>query len=222
MFTHITPTIPTSDIETTEIKSGRWYITPQGTFPSVTTVLGKKPKPALENWKNMLGPVKAKKETDRCSARGTAVHEMCERYINNVHPEDIIKGHTRDDIKLFNQIKLGLNKHVDNVYTQEVALWSETLMLAGRTDLIAEYDGILSVVDFKTSNNLKEENTIEDYFLQCTAYAIMFNEMFDIHIEDIVVIITTEKGLMPQIYKKKIYDYIDPLVQRIDEFYAGL
>lgn len=219
MFTHVVPAIVSSEVQTETIKNGRWYVTPNGKYPSVTTVLGKKPKPAIENWKNMLGPVKAKKETDRCADRGTAVHTMCEHYLNNVAQETLTKGQTRDNIRLFNQIKLGLNKRVNNIYVQEIALWSDTLKLAGRTDVIAEYDGVLSVVDFKTSNNLKEEHMVEDYFLQSTAYAIMFNEMFGIHIEDIVIVITTEKGLMPQIYKRKIFDYIDPLLQRIDDFY---
>ena len=221
MFTHLNQ-IKVHDINTTTIKGQRWYVAPNGTYPSVTTVLGQKEKPALENWKNMLGPQKAKKETDRAAERGSAVHLMCEKYLNNEDPADIIKGQPREYISLFNQIKFGLNKRVNNIYAQEIALWSDSLMLAGRTDCISEYDGVLSVVDFKTSTNEKKEDYIEDYFIQCTAYALMFNEMYDIPIEDIVVIITSEKGLMPQIYKKKIDDYVEPLIQRLDDFFAGL
>lgn len=219
MFTHIPNPPITSDIKTVNRNGGRWYLTPDGDFPSVTTILGTEPKPALENWKNMLGPAKAKQETDRCAERGTAVHTMCELYINNVDMSVITKNQQREHLKLFNQIKLALNKRVDNVHIQEIALWSNTLKLAGRVDLIAEYDGVLSIVDFKTSSKHKQESNIQDYFIQCTAYAVMYNEMFNCDIEDIVVVITTESGLMPLVYKKKIYDYIDPLLDRLDSFY---
>jgi genome maintenance exonuclease 1 len=218
MFTYIDNPPEFTDVSTTTIKGGRWYITPNGTYPSVTTVLGHKEKPWLKDWQNMLGPKKAKKEQERCSERGEAVHEMCELFLQNVDLETIKLQRARDHVALFNQIKLALQRRINNIRAQEVALWSDELTLAGRVDCVAEYDGTLSIIDFKSSTSMKDETMIEDYFLQCTAYALMYTELYGEHIEDIVVIIASEKGFMPAVFKKKIDDYILPLYTRIDEF----
>lgn len=199
------------------INNQRWYTTPSGIkYPSVTTILGAKEKPYLKEWQQSLGVNKAKKETERCCVRGTAVHLMAEHYLNNV--EKPTKDHTRDNIRLFNQLKFKLNK-IDNIRAQEIPLFSDTLKLAGRVDCVGEYGGVLSIIDFKTSNNNKNINMIEDYLLQCTAYAIMYNEMFDECIEDIVVLIAVEKGMVSMEYHRKIDDYVEPLLKRINMFY---
>lgn len=195
----------------------RWYTTPSGEkYPSVTSVLGHKEKPWLENWRQMLGPQKADKETKRCADRGTAVHLLAEKYLNN--EEGFTKGEKVEHIRLFNQIKLKLNK-INNIRAQEVPLYSEQLKVAGRVDCVGEYEGVLSIIDFKTSNNNKTEEMVGDYFLQCTAYAIMYHELFNEPIEDIVVIVAVEKGMMPMVYKRKIDDYVAPLLERINMFY---
>lgn len=218
MFTHIG--IPQIEELSARIVNGeRWYTTPDGRqYASVTTVLGAKEKPWLEDWKNMLGQAKAKKETKRCADRGTAVHLLAERFLNN--EEDPVKGEPPLAKKLFNQIKFRL-KNIDNIRAQEVPLYSHTLRLAGRVDCVGEYDGVLSIIDFKTSNNNKDEEMVEDYFLQCTAYALMYEELTGEQIDDIVVIIAVEKGIMPLLFKRKVDDYIEPLVERINTFYEN-
>jgi len=216
MFVHSN----TPEIEelTDKITNGqRWYTTRSGVkYPSVTTILGAKEKPWLNEWRTMLGPKKAEKETKRCADRGTAVHKMAEDYLNNL--ENPAKGHEQPNVKLFNQLKFRLNK-IDNIRAQEVPLYSDILKIAGRVDCVGEYDGVLSIIDFKTSNNNKDESMIEDYFLQCTAYAIMYEELYGEFIEDIVVLIAVEKGMMPLVFKRKIDDYVVPLVERINMFY---
>lgn len=209
------------DLETTSIKGRRWYKTPGGTYPSVTTILSHGEKKWLKDWQNMLGKKKADKEQKRCADRGSAVHLMCERYLQNDNTDDIIKGQPREYVALFNQIKFALKK-INNIRAQEVALWSDDFGIAGRVDCIAEYDGKLSIIDFKTSNGLKDESMIGDYFLQCTAYALMYFEQYEEPIEDIVVIITAEKGLMPLVYRRKIDDYVAPLLAKINTFYDSL
>ena len=195
----------------------RWYTTPTGLkYPSVTTVLGHKEKPWLEDWRQSLGSTKAQKEMERCAARGTAVHEAIEYYLNN--KEIPTKKYDKDIIKLFNQVKFQLNK-INNIRAQEVPLYSDTLKVAGRVDCVGEFDGTLAIVDFKTSNNNKNEEMVYDYFLQCTAYAVMYYELFGEAIEDIVVIITVEKGLAPLVYKRKIDEFVAPLLERINTFY---
>ncbi len=218
MFVHIDapPRVELSD----KITDGkRWYTTPSGVkYPSITTILGAKEKPWLKDWKNMLGPDKAKKEMKRAANRGTAVHLLAERYLNN--EEDPTRGEPALAKKLFNQLKFRLNK-INNIRAQEVPLYSDTLRIAGRVDCIAEYEGVLSVIDFKTSTNNKDIEKVQDYFLQCTAYALMYDEMFDVFIEDFVVLITVEKGIMPLMFKDKIDNYVEPLVERINMFYKG-
>jgi genome maintenance exonuclease 1 len=153
-FNHI-PTV-LEEMSTKDVKGKRWYVTPSGElYPSITTLLGAKPKPHLENWRKMLGEDKAAKETSRCADRGTAVHLMAERFINN--EDNPVRDQTNENIKLFNQIRLIIKNKINNVRAQEIPLYSEFLGVAGRVDCIAEYEGVLSVIDFKTSNNNKDE-----------------------------------------------------------------
>lgn len=219
-FKHIE--VPTLFKLTDQMVHGqRFYTLPTGErYPSVTTVLSSKVKEGIQNWRNMLGPEKADKETKRCADRGSAVHDMVEKFLNN-DPEPT-KGHTREHCGQFNQIKLRLNQNVNNIRIQEAPLFSHALKLAGRVDCIGEYDGVLSIIDFKTSNNNKKPDMIEDYFLQCTAYAIMYYEMYGVYIEDIVIVMAVEKGMMPMVFKQKIHDHIDPLVKRCKEFHKGM
>ncbi len=205
------------ELEAKITNNQRWYTTPSGIkYPSVTTILGEKEKPWLEAWRTMLGPQKAAKETQRCADRGEAVHLMAERYLQN--DPDPTKDQERSDIKLFNQLKLRLNK-INNIRAQEIPLYSHKLKLAGRVDVVGEYDNVLSIIDFKTSNGNKDDTMIEDYFLQSTAYAIMYHELFGEAIEDIVILIAVEKGMMPLLFKRKIDDYVVPLLERINTFY---
>lgn len=197
----------------------RFYTTPENNkYPSITTVLGDEPKPWLDSWKAALGKDKAAAETKRCADRGTALHKMVEDYLNNV--PDPTEGHDRANIGLFNQIRMKLTKQVGEIRAQEIPLYSDALRVAGRVDCVAEYDGVLSIIDFKTSNNVKTEDMIQDYFLQCTAYAVMFYEMYGVPIDNIVVIIAVEKGLMPMVFKREIFDYLKPLQQRVAHYHA--
>jgi len=205
-----------NELDAKIVNGKRYYTTPTGKkYPSITTILSSKPKPYLEAWRQSLGVAKADKETKRCADRGTVVHLLAEKYLNN--EENFTKGEKVENVRLFNQIKLRLNK-INNIRAQEVPLYSDRLEIAGRVDCVGEYDGTLSIIDFKTSNNNKTADMIEDYFIQCTAYAIMYHELFGEAIEDIVVIIAVEKGMMPMVYRRKIDDYIAPLLERINTF----
>ena len=210
--------VPPAKLKTQTLPNGkRCYVTPEGNrYASMTTVLGHGEKPWLEEWKNMLGHDKAAKETKRTADRGTAVHEMTERFIQN--EESPTKGHAADHIRRFNQLKYCLKK-VNNIRAMEIPLYSDALRLAGRVDLVAEYDGVLSVIDFKTSNNVKTDDMVQDYFLQCTGYALMFEEMYDIPVDNICILMCVEKGMVPLVWRKKIDDYIRPLLQRINTYY---
>ncbi len=197
----------------------RWYTIGDEEYPSVTTVLGHGPKPWLEAWRDSMGHEKADAETARCAARGTAVHLLAENYLNNV--SEFTEGHTLGNVKMFNQVKLRLNQ-INNIRAQEIPLFSTVLKLAGRVDVIAEYQGVLSVIDFKTSTSPKDLGMVYDYFLQCTAYSLMYEEMFGIEIPQIIVMIAVERGMVPMVYVKDRAEYISPLVERINTFYADI
>lgn len=217
MFTHIGAPVTLQDLKSTTLPSGvRHYVTPGGNeYPSITTVLGHKEKPWLEDWRNMLGKEKADKEQKRCADRGTAIHELIEHYLNN--EDDFTRGYKSEFVRGFNQLKFRLN-HIDNIRAQEVALYSDALGIAGRVDCIGEYDGVPSIIDFKTSNNNKDKDMIMDYFLQCTAYAIMWHERTGESIENITILMTVERGMVPLVFQEKIDKYVKPLLQRIDEY----
>jgi len=216
MFNHVKiPDLP-KIIQKTQPNGKRTYVTPNGDeYPSVTTVLGAKEKPYLDNWRKMLGDKKAEKETKRCADRGTAVHELAEMYLNN--DEIIERNYKPEHINDFNKLRLKLN-NVNNVRAQEVGLYSDKLRIAGTVDCVAEYEGVLSIVDFKTSTNNKKKDMIEDYFKQCTAYAIAWHERTGEAIEDITILVTVERGFVPLVFKEKIENWISPLLKDIAHF----
>lgn len=218
-FTHLPkPVLPTLKVVT--LPNGkRTYTTPDGNkYPSITTVLGDIEKPWLTDWRNSLGHDKADKETKRAGERGNAVHRLAEIYLNNQLTSEITKTYKPELVNWFNKVKINLNK-IDNIRTQESALFSDVLRVAGRVDCIGEYEGVLSIVDFKTSTNTKTTDMIGDYYLQTTAYALMWEELTGEHIEDIVIIMSVEKGMVPLIFKEKVHKYISPLMKRIKQYY---
>jgi genome maintenance exonuclease 1 len=215
MFVH--KQVQISDFNTVQLKGHRWYqISEDVKYPSITSVLGAKEKPFLNDWRNMLGETKATAELKRCADRGTAVHDMCEKYLMNY--DNPCDGHTTENKKLFNQLKITLNK-INNILIQEGALYSDVLQTAGRVDCIAEYMNIPSVIDFKSSTNLKTEAMIEDYYLQETFYALAFYEMTGIVVNQIVTIMVVERAILPVVWVRDIAPFIAPLSRRIQYFY---
>jgi ATP-dependent exoDNAse (exonuclease V) beta subunit len=164
----------------------------------------------------MLGNSKANAEMKRASDRGTAVHEMCEKFLNN--EELNTRVYDVSYVKLFNQLKLAM-KRVDNIRMLEGSLWSDDLEAAGTVDCVCDFDGVLSIVDFKTSNNFKTEKMIFDYFLQETFYALCYGERTGEYPQQIVTLMCSEKGFLPLVWVKTIDDYVEPLIQRISEFH---
>jgi len=218
-FTHLPkPELP--ELKVVTLPNGkRHYTTPEGIkYPSITTVLGAQEKPWLTDWRNSLGKQKADAETKRAGERGDAVHKLAEIYLNNQLTSEITKPYKPELVNWFNKVKLNLNK-IDNIRIQEAALYSDVLRVAGRVDCIAEYEKTLAIVDFKTSTNSKVKAMIYDYYLQTTAYALMWEEQTGEHIDDIVIIMSVEKGMGPLIFKEKVHKYISPLMKRINKYY---
>jgi genome maintenance exonuclease 1 len=195
----------------------RFYSTPTGEkLPSVTTVLGALKKKEIMEWRKRVGEETANKIARKASGRGTNVHTLCERYLNNEELGVIMP----DAKEMFFSIKPILNK-INNIHYQEQSLWSIELGLAGRVDCIAEFDGVLSVIDFKTSKRIKAKKDIDDYFWQTTAYAKMYEELVGNPINDIVIIMAVENS-EPIIFKEKTINHIDGLKEAIQKYNNSL
>ena len=218
IFNHVKLPSLDFDLKAETTDSGRLYATPTGEkYKSITTVLGNYNKQAIMEWRERVGAEEANKISTKAANRGTKVHKICEDYINNEIPELKMQMMMPDLKELFFKIKPIIDEKLGDVYSQEQALYSHKLKIAGRVDLIGMWNGKLSVIDFKTSNKLKEEENIQNYFMQCTAYALMFSELTGIWIDDIVVLIATGEG-EAQLFERQIHDYMKPLMRYINKY----
>jgi len=190
----------------------RHYTTPEGKqYPSVTTVLkhasdesAEEDRQAIEKWKERVGHEEARRVTRISSVQGNKVHKMCEDYLNNL--TDPMKGQMPFHTILFRSLKPILDQNITKVYAQEVPLYSDALESAGRADLIAEWVRIPSIIDFKTKKRPQQKRWIHKYFLQESAYAVMFEELTEIPIEQLVVLVAVE-GDEPQVFVDKTRHY---------------
>mgnify|MGYP001155584285 FL=1 len=202
MFDHV-------ELEFEELKSittsgSRVYETPDGTFPSITTVLGRKKAQFFKEWRARIGEEEANKITTQATRRGTKVHKVVENYISN--QEDYFGDSLPHVREMFNTIKPHLDKNLDNIAGIEIPLWSKQLGVAGRCDCVADWKGQKAILDWKTSGKFKKREWVEEYFLQTTAYSIMFEERTKIPINNIVIVIAVENE-EPQIFEEKSFDY---------------
>jgi genome maintenance exonuclease 1 len=200
------------ELEAVTTESGRTYLTPKGNrYNSITTILKPYNQHIIENWRAAVGEEEANKISGKASRRGEAVHLACEKYLLN-EMDFKFKQNMMPNVKqMFLQLKPHLDKSVGKIYAIEQPLYSDELQVAGRVDLIAEWDGKLSIVDYKTSGKFKDANDIDNYFMQCTAYAIMFEERTGISIDHIVIAMAVESENTPQIFCREKKDYIEKL-----------
>ena len=191
----------------------RFYKVDEKNYPSVTTVLGILKKAGLQKWRDAIGEKVAQWEMNRASRRGKATHTLVEQYIKNETPSirDVLP------LGLFKLLKPYIDQ-IDNIHLLEAIMFSHKLTIAGQVDCVAEYNGKLSVIDFKTANKERQESWIDNYFMQCTAYAIMYEEIFGTPIEQIVIMLASEDGTS-QIFVKERKDYDKDLIKAIDGFY---
>lgn len=198
------------DLDTVTINDKRHYVTPAGNLPSVTTVLSEKlSREGLDLWRARVGEEEANKVSNQASHRGTAIHSICENYLMN---KDYRVGVMPFDLDTFSRIKPHLDKNVGSIYGIEVPLWSKKLNTAGRTDLLAGWDGINSVIDFKTSKRVKTEDKIESYFIQATCYSLMAESLLDIKFPQIVVVISVDDS-ETLIFRKDRNEYVDRVLE---------
>ena len=216
MFNHVGLPDDLPNLKSISHSRKRYYLSPEGTiFPSMTTVLGDLKKDVIMKWRQRVGEEEANRISTQAARRGTSVHHMCEDYINNL---PYLNRRMPNEIEMFNSIKPILDERIDNVRCQELALWSEHLGVAGRVDCIAEFDGKLSIIDFKTSSKPKREEWIDNYFMQMAGYAIMFEERTGIPVSQVVNVIALENGGQPQVFIQKRDTWVKPLIEAITSY----
>ena len=194
-----------------QIDGKRYYTTPEGkSYPSVTTVTGLMNRVWLAKWKAAVGEEKANAISGKAMARGSRYHYLQEDFLNNKLTEERIKSLTPLDLMMFNQTK-ELTSRIGDIYMLEGSMYSNDLEMAGRVDLIAEFAGKVSVIDFKTSTKRKTPSKIKGYYMQETAYAKMFEEMYGVPINRIVTIIAVEETGQSQMFVDEPKKWIEPL-----------
>ena len=219
-FKHIETDIP--ELTTKTIDRKRYYITPEGKeYPSITTVLSNRGKKGLFEWRKRVGDDVANYISGKAAKRGTAVHHMCEDYLNNVSfiEPDWWQEKQKNFLPfcLFNQLRNGVLQRINNIHAQECSLYSNKYGVAGRVDCIAEYNRVLSIIDFKTSTSERSDKYNENYYIQTAAYAEMYEERTGIPTDQIVILVVTEDGQVQEFIKSK-QEYLPLLKEAINEF----
>ena len=204
------------ELESETTEAGRTYKIPGGkSYPSITTVLSNYNKKAIYEWRQRVGEQEANRISRAASGRGTKLHNAVEKYLLNEMSELKYRAMMPDTKELFLKVKPFLDNHIGDIYGIEQPLYSDKLQVAGRCDCIAEWEGELSIVDWKTSSKVKEKSYIQNYFMQCAAYAEMFEERTGIPINQIVVAIVVEDTNTPLIFIENKADYLLPLQEYV-------
>lgn len=214
MFNHVPVELQEMDAVTTD--SGRKYKTPEGVnLPSITTVLSILSRDSIAKWRKRVGEAEANKISTRASGRGTRVHEIIEKYVNN--DPNFRDGYTPDIIESFLAVKPILDERLTEVFAQEAPLYSNHLGVAGRVDCVGIFDGKPSIIDYKTSMKPKRLDWIKNYFMQESAYAIMWEERTGQPITQLVTIISVDNA-EPQVFIEHRDNWVRPLRDTIAQY----
>lgn len=216
-FLHSPVELGYTDLANETGASGRYYTCPGGeVYPSITTVLGVRDKGFLEEWRSRVGVKEANRVGTRAANRGSQIHDLMERYISG---GDIdvkrLMPHIQQNFKAGAK---ALDAYLGTVCLQECPLFSHHLKLAGRVDLIGEWDGVLSIVDFKTSIRKKTHDDIHNYFIQKCAYSIMFEEITGTPINRLVTVIMVDGQRDADIFIEKRNNWAKELLETITLF----
>lgn len=212
-FEHETIDLGYTDLVAESTSVGRLYRTPGGSFPSVTTVLSILSEEAIAAWRAKVGEEQANKVSGRASRRGTLVHSIIEDYLNGKDTTEYLP-HIRQSLANVEPI---LDSRIGRIFGIEVPLYSEHLQLAGRCDCVAEFDGVTSIVDWKTSKYPKDKEKISNYFCQMAAYAIMWEERTGMPITNLVVVMDVD-GHEPLVFKEHRDNWTEMLTNTIREY----
>jgi genome maintenance exonuclease 1 len=204
------------DLDRRDCEDGRRYVTLDGNaYPSVTTILSILSEESIAKWRAKVGEEEANKVSLRATTRGTAVHAIIEKYMNN--DPNYAEGYLPHVIQSLENLKPLLDKHVTKVYAQEVPLYSDHLQMAGTCDAVVEWDGVPTIVDWKTSRRPKKKANIGNYFMQLAAYAVMWEERTGMPIQQTRIVMDVD-DFHPVMYKETRDAWIDKMIETRDEY----
>ena len=215
MFNHVIMEMSLEDICARNVGGKRVYEVGDQRYPSISTICSFRNRKSIAEWRARVGAEEANKISKRATTAGTTVHSMIEDYLTYELELEKYDGKHLAKI-LFTQAKPMLAR-INNIHFQEAPLYSHEFAIAGRVDCIAEFDGKLSIIDFKTSSKEKKEEWIEGYLVQETGYAKMYEERSGIKVEQIVTLITCQTG-DTQVFVKNPDDYVPLLKDYISEY----
>lgn len=202
------------DLVTDTRPTGRTYVTPDGSqFPSITTVLSIINEDAIAAWRARVGEAEANRVGQRAANRGTQVHSIIERYLKNEDTTEYLP-HIRQSLE---NLKPILDNRIGKIFNLEAPLYSRHLGLAGRVDCVAEFDGVPSIVDFKTSRRVKTHDKISNYFAQMAGYAVMWEERTGMPITNTVIIMDVDDN-EPLVFKEHRDNHIQLLIDTKKEY----
>ena len=214
VFEHEKLDIGYDDLVADTRETGRVYVAPDGSrYPSVTTVLGILSEDSIREWRQRVGEEEANKVSHRASNRGTAVHSIIEKYLRNEDTSDNLP-HIKQSLANLRPI---LDKSIGKIFGLETALYSRHLGMAGRCDCIAEWNGVPSIIDFKTSKRIKKKENIASYFAQASAYAIMFEERTGLAIPNTVIVMDVDDN-HPLIFEEHRDNFVELLLSTKKEY----
>jgi len=211
MFNHVECDLPT--LSRKSIDGVRYYNVNDRPMVSITSVTSHFNKHIFVDWRKRVGEDEANRITKRATTRGTGTHELIEKHLLN---EEVVLDNPSTKM-LFTQAKKVL-QNINNIYALEKSLYSSELGVAGTVDCIAEYNGELSIIDFKTAAKPKPREWIENYFVQAAAYACMFYELTDIPVKKLVILMTCENGEVTVYEEYDKMKYMRLLVKYIEKF----
>jgi len=209
-FNHDFVTLP--KMSTVNIDGTRYYVTPQGNrYQSVTTLTGKLNAKEIQEWRQRVGEEKANKISTRAANRGTSMHKMVENYLHN-RPLNLQEDNNPLNKEMFVKIK-PLVDRLDNIKIIEGAMYSDELELAGTTDCVAEYNGDLAVIDFKTSTRMKKKENVKNYWMQGAAYGKMYHEHYGVAPKSVILMISVETAGFAQIMIEPYEKCLEMLIE---------
>lgn len=216
-FQHKWAKIP--KLQQLNLPEGRRYLIEgsETKYPSITTVLGAvSDKSGIIAWRKRVGEEQANKVSAMATRRGTSMHKLCEQYLLNEDLDD----DNLDGNLMFKSISSYLD-NIDNVRCLETPLYSHTFKVAGTVDCIAEYNGVLTIIDFKTANKPKKEEYIQNYFKQGCFYFWSYYEITGELPKQVLILVSVQDGSVQE-FKLSTLDiikYTDLLQKDTERYY---
>tara|TARA_E500000318_G_scaffold111945_1_gene132837 strand:+ start:237 stop:929 length:693 start_codon:yes stop_codon:yes gene_type:complete len=215
-FEHVKVHFDYDDLLSEDTEAGRkYFVDDKKKYPSITTVLSILSRDGIAAWRRRVGDEEADRVSLQATTRGSAVHQIVEDYIDN--KPDYDAGYFPNVLDNFYQIKSIIDKRVGRVYAQEQPLYSNHLRVAGRVDCVAEFDGQLSIIDFKTSKKRKTRSRCYNYFMQEAAYAVMWEERTGMPITQLVTIMSVDDD-HPLVFVEQRDDWTEKLHETIKQY----